>query len=264
MNDNRVEEIKREDKKAFKRFAIIMVISAIVGGIIGGSSVYLKEMVGESVPTLLMNIFEVITPYASLVLTIITIIVSMIIYNKSRKGFELWSKTKEDDDTIDKIEEKLSYILLFTSVNLILGFFFFGLGGMLLPFNNVQGNFSTVKANLFLVGFILCIVSSILIQNKIVNLEKEINPLLKGSVYDVKFSKKWIDSCDEAIKLGIYKSAFKAYTTVTTTCIILWLICIIGYSLWDFGVVPMVMVTIIWLVQTITYCIESIKSSKVK
>ena len=264
MNDNRVEEIKREDKKAFKRFAIIMVISAIVGGIIGGSSVYLKEMVGESVPTLLMNIFEVITPYASLVLTIITIIVSMIIYNKSRKGFELWSKTKEDDDTIDKIEEKLSYILLFTSVNMILGFFFFGLGGMLLPFNNVQGNFSTVKANLFIVGFILCIASSILIQNKIVNLEKEINPLLKGSVYDVKFSKKWVDSCDEAIKLGIYKSAFKAYTTVTNTCIILWLISIIGYSLWDFGVVPMVMVTIIWLVQTISYCIESIKSSKVK
>ena len=264
MNDNRVEEIKREDKKAFKRFAIIMVISAIVGGIIGGSSVYLKEMVGESVPTLLMNIFEVITPYASLVLTIITIIVSMIIYNKSRKGFELWSQTNEDDDTIDKIEEKLSYIILFTSVNMILGFFFFGLGGMLLPFNNVQGNFSTVKANLFIVGFILCIASSILIQNKIVNLEKEINPLLKGSVYDVKFSKKWVDSCDEAIKLGIYKSAFKAYTTVTTTCIILWLICIIGYSLWDFGVVPMVMVTIIWLVQTISYCIESIKSSKVK
>ena len=123
---------------------------------------------------------------------------------------------------------------------------------------------SYIKANLFIVGFILCIASSILIQNKIINLEKEINPLLKGSVYDVKFSKKWLDSCDEAIKLGIYKSAFKAYTTVTNTCLILWVICIIGYGLWDFGVVPMVMVTIIWLVQTISYCIESIKSSKVK
>ena len=264
MNNNRVEEIKQEDKKAFKRFLIIIVISAIIGGIIGGSSLYLKEMLGESIPKLLINIFEVITPFASVVLTIITSVVSMIIYNKSRKGFELWSQTNEDDDTIDKIEENLSYILLFTSVNMILGFFFFGLGGMLLPFNNAQGNFSAIKANLFIVGFILCIASSILIQNKIINLEKEINPLLKGSVYDVKFSKKWLDSCDEAIKLGIYKSAFKAYTRVTNTCLILWVICIIGYGLWDFGVVPMVMVTIIWLVQTISYCIESIKSSKVK
>ena len=57
----------------------------------------------------------------------------------------------------------------------------------------------------------------------------------------------------------------KAYTTVTDTCLILWVICIIGYGLWDFGVVPMVMVTIIWLVNTITYFIKkSIKSSKVK
>ena len=44
---------------------------------------------------------------------------------------------------------------------------------MLLPFNNAQGNFSAIKANLFIVGFILCIASSILIQNKIINLEKK-------------------------------------------------------------------------------------------
>ena len=29
MNNNRVEEIKQEDKKAFKRFLIIIIISAI-------------------------------------------------------------------------------------------------------------------------------------------------------------------------------------------------------------------------------------------
>ena len=264
MNSNHVEEIKKEDKRAFKRFIIIMVISAIIGGIIGGSSGYLKEVLGDSVSSLLINIFEVITPFASIVLTIITSIVSMIIYNNSRKGFDLWSKTNGDDDTIDKIEENLSYVILFVSVNMILGFFFFGLGGMFLTVDNLQGKISTIKEISFIGGFILCIASSILIQKKVVNLEKEINPLLKGSVYDVKFTKKWVDSCDEAIKLGIYKSAFKAYITVTNTCIILWLICLIGYDLWDFGVMPMVMVTIIWLVQTVSYCIESIKNSKIK
>ena len=90
------------------------------------------------------------------------------------------------------------------------------------------------------------------------------NPLLEGSIYDVKFSEKWIDSCDEAIKLGIYKSYFKAYKAVTNTCILLWLICVLGYGLWDFGVMPLVMITVIWLVQTIAYCMESIKSSKTR
>ena len=88
--------------------------------------------------------------------------------------------------------------------------------------------------------------------------------MLKGSIYDVKFSKKWFDSCDEAIKLGIYKSAYKAYISVSTTCVILWVICVIGYDIWDFGIAPMVIVTIIWLVQTISYCVESIKQSKVR
>ena len=43
-------------------------------------------------------------------------------------------KTNEYDDIIDKIEERLSYILLLTSVNMILGFFFFGGGGMMIKF----------------------------------------------------------------------------------------------------------------------------------
>ena len=40
MNSNRVKEIKKEDKKAFKSFIIIMIISAIAGGILGGMSIY--------------------------------------------------------------------------------------------------------------------------------------------------------------------------------------------------------------------------------
>lgn len=264
MNNGRVEEIKKEDKKAFKSFLIIIVISAIVGGIAGRMSGDLKQILGDSVPNLLINIFEIITPFASLVLSILVMIVSQIIYTDSRKKYDLWKVTNEDDDTIDKIEEKLSYPMLFTAVNTILGFFFGGIGGMLLPFDNVDGGLSNTKVLCFFIGFILCITSSILIQKKIVNLEKEINPLLKGSVYDTKFTAKWLDSCDEAIKLGIFKSAYKAYSSLSITCIILWVFCIVGYDLWNFGVMPMVMVTIIWLVQTISYCMESIKQSKVR
>ena len=264
MNNNHVEEIKKEDKKAFKGFAIIIVISAIVGGFLGGMSVYLKENIGDSIPNLLTNILGVITPFVNIALPILVIIVSQIIYSDSRKKFDLWSKTNEDDGTIERIEEKLSYIMLLTSLNTIFGFFFFGVGYILLNFGNEQVDFSMIKLILLIVGIILCIASSTLIQKKVINLEKEINPLLKGSVYDIKFTKKWVDSCDEAIKLGIYKSAYKAYMSVSRTCMILWLICFIGYDLLDFGIAPMVIITIIWLVQAISYSMESIKHSKLR
>ena len=253
-----VEEIKKEDKKAFKGFAIMMVISAMIGAVIGGGFKYLQENLGDNLSEFLVNRLMMITPYASLVLSILVIIVSVVIYKNSRKNLKLWNQSDEQEEMIDNIEEKLSYVLLFTSVNLILGFFFFGAGMALLSED------SYTKVILFLVGFIVCVVSTILIQNKVVNLEKEINPFLNGSVYDFKFSQKWLDSCDEAIKLNVYKSSFKAYKSITNTCLILWIVCVLGYNFFDFGIMPLVMVTIIWLVQTIAYCIESIKCSKNK
>lgn len=264
MNNIRENEIKKEDKKAFKGFAIVLVVSFIFGGILGSMSGYLKEILGNSVPSLLINILNVITPFASLIFSILVIIAYKIIHTNSRKEYEIWKQTSEDDNTIDKIEEKLSYILLVVSINIILGLFFFGVGTILLPFDDVNGELSIIKVICYIIGFIICIVSSILIQKKIVNFEKEINPFLEGSIYDTKFSEKWVDSCDEAIKLGIYKSSYKAFSSVSTTCVILWIFCVLGSFLWDFGLLPMTMVTIIWLVQTVSYCMESIKCSKSK
>ena len=260
MNSNRVKEIKKEDKKAFKSFIIIMIISAIAGGILGGMSIYFKDSLSENLPDFIMNILEAITPFASVVLSLLVIITSSIVYKKLTKELKIWNESDEED-IIDKIEEKLSYILLLSSVNLIMGFFFFGVG-FALPSDYLDLNGDIVKRILFFVGFVLCVLSSILIQKKFVNLEKEINPMLKGSVYDTKFSEKWIDSCDEAIKMGIYKSSYKAYRAVTNTCLILWLVCVLGYNVWDFGIMPLFIVTTIWLVQTVAYCLESIKNSK--
>lgn len=271
MNSNQENKIKRDDKKAFKGFVIVLVVSAIVGGILGFSAAYLNDTLGESIPNLLMNIFGVITPFANIVLCVLGLIAYKIVYTNSRKEYELWKEIDEDKqddyDTVDKIEEKLSYVLVFTSISTILGFFFFGIGIMLLPFDSINSdisNMGNIKIALLLIGFILNIASVIFIQKKIINFEKEMNPLLKGSVYDVKFTEKWLDSCDEGIKLEIYKSAYKAYTSVSTTCIILWMFCVLGYDIWNFGIMPMVMVIIIWLVQTVSYSMESIKISKSK
>ena len=260
MNSNRVKEIKKEDKKAFKSFIIIMIISAIAGGILGGMSIYFKDSLSENLPYFIMNILEAITPFASVVLSLLVIITSSIVYKKLTKELKIWNESDEED-MIDKIEEKLSYILLLSSVNLIMGFFFFGVG-FALPSDYLDLNGDIVKRILFFVGFVLCVLSSILIQKKFVNLEKEINPMLRGSVYDTKFSEKWIDSCDEAIKMNIYKSSYKAYKAVTNTCLILWFVCILGHNVWDFGIMPLFIVTTIWLVQTVAYCLESIKNSK--
>ena len=113
MSSNRVEEIKKEDKKAFKGFAIMMVISAMIGAVIGGGFKYLQENLGDNLSEFLVNRLMMITPYASLVLSILVIIVSVIIYKNSRKTLKLWNQSDEQEEMIDNIEEKykLKYLI---------------------------------------------------------------------------------------------------------------------------------------------------------
>ena len=96
-------------------------------------------------------------------------------------------------------------------------------------------------------------------QQLMVDLEKEMNPSKRGSVYDAKFRDKWEESCDELEKMIIYKSAYKAYKTTALTCVILWIVTATLSIAFKTGPLPSIAVTVIWLVQTVSYCREAIK-----
>ena len=97
MSSNRVEEIKKEDKKAFKGFAIMMVISAMIGAVIGGGFKYLQENLGDNLSEFLVNRLMMITPYASLVLSILVIIVSVVCMFLNINRYICTSKTSSCD-----------------------------------------------------------------------------------------------------------------------------------------------------------------------
>ena len=96
-------------------------------------------------------------------------------------------------------------------------------------------------------------------QQLMVDLEKEMNPSKRGSVYDAKFRDKWEESCDELEKVIIYKSAYKAYKTTALTCIVLWVVTATLSIAFKTGPLPSIAVTVIWLVQTVSYCREAMK-----
>lgn len=96
-------------------------------------------------------------------------------------------------------------------------------------------------------------------QNRIVNFTKEINPEKKGSVYDLKFQKTWIASCDEAEQLQIYRAAFRAYTAMNYAALGMFLVCFIGMLSWNFGLLPITMVLFVWLTGVIIYGVESLR-----
>lgn len=114
-------------------------------------------------------------------------------------------------------------------------------------------DWTVVELICYFAGFILSMAENLIIQSKVVNMYKEMSPEKQGSVYSMDFNKQWINNCDEAEKMQIYKTAYGAYNVSGIVYIILWLFCIIGNQIWHFGIMPAAFVTVMWLVQFISY-----------
>lgn len=256
--DNEViEEIKKEDKSSFIKFIVAMLVSGIIGGVIGVGTAFAEDInITEIIGSYSLKLLETIVPYANLVITLVAVIAVAILYKQSRKLYAEWNE--EDEDGMNRIEIKLSIALMITSVALILGYMFFAVAVGKETYNGAN----MIESICYIAGFIFLVVFALYAQKKIVNFEKEMNPEKRGSIFDMKFQKKWTDSCDEAELFQIYKAAFASYKAASAACIALWMICILGMKLWDFGYVPVIMVSVIWMVLTISYCLEAIKIVK--
>lgn len=252
-----IEEIKKEDKKSLGKFVIIMICSALIGGFTGFGIAFAEDMnLTEGIAVFAVKLLEAMAPYANVVLTAVASVIIMVLYRKSRKQYAEWDE--EDEEGMNRIEEKLNYALMISAVTLILGYMFLTIG-----FAKID---TLTKLNaeviLFVLGFIFLMAFSFVAQRKIINFSKEMNPEKRGSVFDMKFHEKWENSCDEAELLTIYKAAYAAYKSTNMACLGAWVFCMFGMMIWDFGYVPVVIITVIWLTSTISYCMNAIKLSK--
>ena len=105
-------------------------------------------------------------------------------------------------------------------------------------------------------------VETIVIQQKCVDAAKHTNPVKDVSVYDMKFQKKWADSCDEAEKIMIGKCAYKAYTATGSVCAVLAIVLAVCALVFGIGFLPSLVVCLIWLVNLSVYCREAMHCSK--
>ena len=110
--------------------------------------------------------------------------------------------------------------------------------------------------------FLASIAAVVLIQQRVVDLTRRVNPEKQGSIYDLKFRKKWLASCDEAEQRQIGQAAWKAYHAINVTCPILWGILLMLGFLFDISLLPAFVVVLIWGVSSISYIVECIRLSR--
>lgn len=257
MQSDNIAEIKKEDKRLKKKYIFIMIGLLFGGFLVGFFSAFLADVFSGGIENAIASVRSFFIENASvigLVMGILTALVVAIIYSRNRKRYAQWDG--EDEAISEKMDTELSIAALFVNINSIVFLVLLAISSL------KEMEFAWSSMGIYIAAVVVNLGVELIANNRIVNFSKEMNPEKRGSTYDVKFQKKWFDSCDEAEKLSIYKASFAAYKAVSKACVILWFVCLMAMALTDCGIMPVVMVGVLWLVLNVSYCVEAIRSSK--
>ena len=247
MNDH----VKRDNRRALPKYLLTILLYGLLGGVLGFfTGVAGAAGVAETVRQALDRLLAVCAPWGTVASAVILLGAGWYLYAAAKRRFTAWDG--EDEDTMDDVERQLSWALLLTGLMIVLDFFFFA---------------ASIIYERFLQDLILFLASVavlVVLQQKIVDLERRINPEKRGSVYDMKFQKTWMDSCDEAERAQIGQACYTAYRMGNKVCVFLWVALLILNFVFDFGLLPIAAVLVVWGVMQTAYALECIRLSKRK
>ncbi len=246
-------EIKKDNKKALPMFIALIVVSVVVGFVLGLASVFVDH--SDKIGELGFLFGKYVAPCLMVALAIVVPLICVYEYRSAKKILASWDG--EDEEVYEKADSKLSNVIHTTSVALIISFFLIAAA-----YSGGSDNVSEFTA-VAIIGFVAVMAEATILQQKAVDAVKSTNPEKKGSVYDMRFQKKWLASCDEAEKAMIGQCAYKAYQTTNTICTVLAVILALSAIIFGTGFLPSLAVCIVWFANTEAYMKEAKKLGKV-
>lgn len=259
---NNNDTVKQENKKALPKFILIVVLSLALGVGLGLALVKLSlENFQITLDAAGLFFTNHVAGWLLIALPVIEFAVCLPIYFSAKKQLAAWDG--EDEAVSNEAEAKLSVCVSITGLCTVLAFFL--LSAMFAGFVGNAGTPQMMPAPMFfggLAGFLVDLFAPIILQQKLVDLAKRLNPEKQGSVYDAKFQKKWYDSCDEAERILIGQCAFKAYRAMCAACMALWVVFALGGMFFSWGFLPALAVCIVWGVGQSVYSWWSINLEK--
>lgn len=256
--DNR--EIKKQNRKALPKFILIILLGGLVGGIFGYCSARLGiDSLADGVKAAGAFFGMHLAPWLLIGEAVLLPLICVPMYIGAKKMLSGWDG--EDEELLEQIDHKLSTVLWVSSGAMILSWVFLAAtySGGVEMMENENLVFRLISG---VVAFLVIFVETLLLQQKTVDAAKQTNPEKTASVYDTKFQKKWMDSCDEAEKIMIGKCAIKAFAATNTVCTVLAVVLGVSALVFNTGFLPSFGVCLIWFVNQSAYYKEAMRYSK--
>ena len=246
-------ETRSENRKALPKFFLTILGAGLFGGVLGFAAGFMNAgSLSDGVRQVLNTALTASAPWGIPVTNLAALGVGWGLYAKAKGLYRAWDG--EDEDTIDTAEEQLSWALLMSAVALLCDLFFFSVAVV------YAGGPMVMAA--FIVEFFVGVGVATVLQQKVVDLTKRINPEKRGSVYDMQFQKKWMESCDESEQRQIGQACYKAYLLATKVCLWIWVALMVLHFAFGTGLLPAAVVLTVFGVLQITYTLESIRLSR--
>lgn len=250
--------------RAKKMIVEKMLAAVIIGGIAGGVSAVIYELMKKGIDAGIRTINGTIQQYIFPTLIIIAVVTVVVGEYSLYRLKNVYKEMKDADEDrfyeLDYEEEKwgawTSGVNLVSQVACII----------ILSFGYSLKYIESGKSRYFLFAciiFILCYFYDIYLSVRYVKAIQAAHPEKKGDPTSRKFTEQWVESCDEAEKEIIYKSAYKTYIVLNKVIPLLLLLTLIANMFLNTGILAVLVVAVIYLVTGMTY-IRSCMVSKAK
>ncbi len=257
MNNKKKE---RSDKRILLTFILTIAACGGIGYFFGMITAKTEEtdtftQAAEMMKDAVMQSF----PVLFMIVAVLSIIIPTIGYIRCHKMYQKLQADRDNDELWDRLENALNGPVitstLFSIANVCL-FLCFVYGAVTAKSDERYGK------TVVLIGlavFVISTVMGIVIPHLVIKIEKELNPEKKGNVLDSKFREVWMDSCDEAQQMMVYKSAYKAFSNTNMVCIWLIAITFVCAMLFKTDILSMIIVCLIWFINTFSYMLHAAK-----
>lgn len=241
------DSVKQDNRRALPKFLAVVAASAVLGGV-GGFLVAMaaKPETLEAIRTGLDRTMQLVGPWGIPVSSGVLLLPAWLNYRSARRLYGRWDPDTEES-VAEEIQQRMNFSLLLTNLELIFDFFF------------LAASFQYTYAPLNVVLFLISMACIIFLEQKVVDLTRCINPEKKGSVYDLKFHKIWLDSCDEAERAQIGLASFRAFRTTTLACMVVYLMLTLLNFMTGSGLLPVLVVLVIFGVLQVSYLLGCIQ-----